>query len=91
MLQKIKITEHPRYKTPIGFSIAFYSLTLIFYVIYGITYQVIWLGMGMLANAAGIMFTAMIILAALIDWIGGLSHAQVSRPGIFYVIYRNAI
>ncbi len=83
MYSKAKILGHPIHPMLVTFPIAFYTSTLIAFIIYGISGSPFWFQVGIVANTAGIIMAAVAATFGFIDWYFGIpSGVEAKTTGI---------
>jgi len=83
MYSKIKIMGHPVHPMLVTFPIAFYTSTLIAFIIYAFSGASFWFRVGITANVAGIGMAAVAATFGFIDWYLGIpSGTDAKSTGI---------
>jgi uncharacterized membrane protein len=79
---KIKIAGHPVHPMLIAFPVTFYTTTLLAFVVYVITDNVMWWQIALRANVAGVITAAVAAVPGLIDWITSIpAHTEAKKTG----------
>lgn len=79
MYSKIKIFEHPIHPMIVAYPIAFYTATLVAYVIYGVHGNTFFFQLAVAANLAGIVMAAVAALPGFIDWAIGIPSGTAAK------------
>jgi uncharacterized membrane protein len=79
MYSKAKIMGHPVHPMLVTFPIAFYSSTLIAFIINGISGSVFWFKVGIAANVAGIVMALIAATFGFIDWNFGIPSGTSAK------------
>jgi uncharacterized membrane protein len=72
MYSKIKLLGHPIHPMLVAFPIAFYTATLVTYLIYLVGGDVFWFRVGVAANIAGVVMAAVAAIPGFLDWALGI-------------------
>jgi uncharacterized membrane protein len=83
MYSKIKILGHPVHPMLVTFPIAFYTSTLITFIIYAFSGSPFWFRVGITANVAGVVMAAVAATFGFLDWYLGIpSGTDAKSTGI---------
>ncbi len=87
MYSKAKIMGHPIHPMLVTFPIAFYTLTLIAFIIYNVSGAAFWFKVGIAANVAGIVMAVTVAIFGFIDWNFGIpSGTSAKSTGIKHML-----
>ena len=70
MYSKVKIAGHPIHPMIIAYPVAFYTATLVCFIVYHSNLNVFWFKVAVVANAAGVVMAVVAALPGFIDWLG---------------------
>jgi uncharacterized membrane protein len=85
MYSRIKIFGHPIHPMLIAYPIAFYTSTLIGFIVYAATNDLFWLKLAIAVNLAGIVMAAVAALPGFIDWLVGIPRqTEAKRDGMIH-------
>lgn len=79
MYSKAKILGHPIHPMLVGFPVAFYTATLVTFIVYGATTNRFWYSVAVVANWAGVVTAAVAALPGLIDWATGIPRRSAAK------------
>src|SRR3954463_2171932 len=79
MYSKAKILGHPIHPMLVGFPVAFYTGTLVAFIVYGATMNMFWFRVACVVNWAGVIMAAVAALPGLIDWALGIPRASAAK------------
>jgi uncharacterized membrane protein len=83
MYSKIKILGHPVHPMLVTFPIAFYTSTLIAFIIYALSGEPFWFRVGITANVAGVVMALVAATFGFLDWYLGIpSGTEAKSTGI---------
>jgi len=86
MYSKAKILGHPLHPMLVGFPVAFYTGTLVSFIVYAATGNVLWFRVGCIANWAGVAMAAVAAVPGFIDWFFGIPRATAAkRTGLIHM------
>lgn len=87
MYSKIKLFGHPIHPMLVAFPIAFYSATLVTYLVYLIGGDVFWFRVGVAANIAGVVMAAVAAVPGFLDWALGIpGDAPAKATGLRHLL-----
>jgi uncharacterized membrane protein len=86
MYSKIKIAGHPIHPMLVGFPVAFYTATMVCYLVYNANADVFWFKVAYVANAAGVATALLAALPGFIDWLGIPSDVPAKKTGVSHMI-----
>src|SRR3954462_4309431 len=72
MYSKIKIFGHPIHPMLIAYPVAFYTATLVCYLVYLLNGDPFWFQVGVIANWAGVVMAAVAAVPGFLDWMLGI-------------------
>src|SRR6478735_1307396 len=79
MYSKAKILGHPIHPMLVGFPVAFYTGTLVAFIVYAATKNVFWFHLAGVVNWAGVVTAALAAVPGLIDWATGIPRASAAK------------
>jgi uncharacterized membrane protein len=85
MYSKVKLFGHPLHPMLVAYPIAFYTSTLIAFLLYGFTADAFWVLVAIVANAAGVLMAAVAAIPGFIDWLGIPSGTAAKRTGLIHL------
>jgi uncharacterized membrane protein len=84
---KVKIFGHPIHPALISFPVAFYTATLVAYVIYAASSHHFWLRVAIAANVAGVVMAVVAAIPGFVDWAFGIpSGTRAKGHGLRHLI-----
>lgn len=83
MYSKIKIFGHPIHPMLVAYPIAFYTATLVCYIVYNSNQNVFWFKVAYAANLAGIIMAVVAALPGFIDWLYIPSNTAAKKRDCF--------
>lgn len=86
MYSKIKIFGHPVHPILVAFPIAFYTATLVCYIIYTSNHDVFWFKVAYVANLAGIIMAVVAALPGFVDWLYIPAKTVAKKTGLFHLL-----
>ncbi len=86
MRSKITIAGHSVHPMLVGFPVAFYTATLVCYIVYNNNDDPFWFKVGVVANVAGVAMAGLAALPGFIDWLFIPSTLKAKRTGLFHMI-----
>ncbi len=86
MYSKIKILGHPLHPILVAYPIAFYTATLVCYVVFNSNHDIFWFKVAYVANLAGIIMAAVAALPGFIDWLNIPPGTRAKKTGVFHLI-----
>jgi uncharacterized membrane protein len=86
MYSKVKILGHPVHPMLVGFPVAFYTATLVGFIVYAATDNPFWYRLAVVANWAGVVTAAVAALPGFIDWAVGIpTHSPAKKTGLIHM------
>lgn len=79
MYSKVKIFGHPVHPMLIAYPIAFYTSTLVAFLIYAANGNGFWFKVAVAANVAGVIMAAVAALPGFIDWAVGIPSGSPAK------------
>lgn len=79
MYSKAKILGHPIHPMLVGFPVAFYTGTLVAFIVYATTMNVFWFHLAGIVNWAGVATAAVAAVPGLIDWATGIPRSSAAK------------
>ena len=86
MYSKVKIAGHPIHPMLIAYPVAFYTATLVCYVVYNSNNNPFWFKVAVVANIAGVAMAALAALPGFIDWLFIPSDSRAKKTGLFHML-----
>ena len=86
MYSKVKLAGHPVHPMLIAFPVAFYTATVVCYVVYNSNNDPFWFKVAYVANIAGVLMAVVAALPGFIDWLNIPSGKKAKRTGMFHMI-----
>ena len=86
MYSKVKIAGHPIHPMLIAYPVAFYTATLVCYIVYNSNHDVFWFKVAHVANGAGVLMGLVAAIPGFIDWLNIPSGKKAKRTGIFHMV-----
>lgn len=86
MSSKVKILGHPVHPMLIAYPVAFYTATLVCYIVYGSNGNPFWFKVAVVANIAGIVMAAIAAIPGFIDWLSIPSDSRAKKTGLFHMV-----
>ena len=86
MHSKVKIAGHPVHPMLIAFPVAFYTATLVCYIVYSSNQNPFWFKVAVVANIAGVVMAAVAAIPGFIDWLFIPSGSGAKKTGLFHMI-----
>lgn len=79
MYTKAKLFGHPIHPMLIAFPVAFYTSTLVLFIVYAATRDVFWCRVATVANWAGVVMGATAAVPGFIDWATGIPRGTEAK------------
>jgi uncharacterized membrane protein len=86
MYSKVKIAGHPVHPMLIAYPVAFYTATLVCYIVYSSNQNPFWFKVAVVANIAGVVMAAVAAIPGFIDWLFIPSDSRAKKTGLFHMI-----
>lgn len=86
MYSKIKIAGHPLHAMLVPFPVAFYTATMVCFLMYHSNSDPFWLKVAMKANIAGVATAALAALPGFIDWLNIPNEKKAKKVGIAHML-----
>jgi uncharacterized membrane protein len=85
MYSKVKIFGHPVHPMLVAYPVAFYTATLVCYIVYNSNGNAFWFKVAVLANIAGVVMAAVTAIPGFIDWLNIPSDSRAKKTGLFHM------
>lgn len=86
MYSKLKIFGHPIHPMIVAYPIAFYTSTLVAFLLYALTGDAFWVRVAIAANVAGVVMAVVAAVPGFIDWLVGIpSGTAAKRTGLIHL------
>lgn len=86
MYSKAKLLGHPIHPMLVGFPVAFYTGTLVTFIVYAVTMNPFWYRVAGVANWAGVVTAAVAALPGLVDWATGIPpRTAAKKTGLLHM------
>jgi uncharacterized membrane protein len=72
MYSKVNIAGHPLHPMLVAFPIAFYTATLVAFIVYAVNGNPFWFRLAYTANAAGVIMALVAAIPGFLDWYKGI-------------------
>ncbi|HET7545106.1 MAG TPA: DUF2231 domain-containing protein [Polyangiaceae bacterium] len=79
MYSKAKVLGHPIHPMLVGFPVAFYTGTLVAFIVYAATMDLFWFRLACVVNWAGVGTAALAAVPGLIDWATGIPRSSPAK------------
>ncbi len=87
MYSKIKIFGHPLHPMLVAFPIAFYTSTLVAFIVYAALQDPFWFRLAYTANAAGVVMALVAALPGFLDWLLGIPRkSEAKKHGLQHML-----
>lgn len=86
MYSKLKILGHPIHPMLIAYPVAFYTATVVCYIVYHSNANPFWFKVAVAANIAGVIMAVIAALPGFIDWLFIPSGTKPKRTGVFHML-----
>jgi uncharacterized membrane protein len=86
MYSKVKIAGHPLHPMLVAFPVAFYTATLVCYIVYSSNKDPFWFKVALTANIAGAVMAAVAALPGFIDWLNIPRDSRAKKTGLFHMM-----
>jgi uncharacterized membrane protein len=86
MYSKVKLAGHPVHPMLIAFPVAFYTATVVCYLVYNSNQDLFWFKVAYVANIAGVVMAVVAALPGFIDWLNIPSGKKAKRTGMFHMV-----
>jgi uncharacterized membrane protein len=86
MYSKIKVLGHPLHPMLVGFPVAFYTATLVAFIVYAAGSNPFWYRVGCVANWAGVVTAAVAAVPGFLDWALGVPRrSPAKKTGLIHM------
>src|SRR5438105_13011174 len=79
MYTRIRIFGHPVHPMLVGFPVAFYTATLVGFIVFAANHAPFWFKLAMAANIAGVGMAVLAALPGFIDWALGIPRGSRAK------------
>lgn len=86
MYSKVKIAGHPIHPMLVAFPVAFYTATLVCYLVYNSNEDPFWFKVGLVANIAGVAMAALAAIPGFIDWLFIPKDSKAKKTGLSHMV-----
>jgi uncharacterized membrane protein len=86
MYSKVKIAGHPVHPMLIAYPVAFYTATLVCYIVYSSNNNPFWFKVAVVANIAGVVMAALAAIPGFIDWLNIPADSRAKKTGLFHLL-----
>ena len=86
MYSKVKIAGHPIHPMLVAYPVAFYTATLVCYIVYSSNSNPFWFKVAVVANIAGAIMAAVAAIPGFIDWLFIPSGVKAKKTGLSHMI-----
>lgn len=86
MYSKIKIAGHPVHPMIIAYPVAFYTATLVCFIVYSSNADPFWFKVAVVANGAGILMAVVAALPGFIDWLNIPGTKRAKTVGLNHML-----
>ena len=91
MYSKVKILGHPIHPMLVGFPVAFYTATLVAFIVYASNMNPFWYRLACVANWAGVITAVVAALPGFIDWAMGIPRrSPAKKMGLLHMAFNVA-
>jgi uncharacterized membrane protein len=85
MYSKVKIFGHPIHPMLVAYPVAFYTATLVCYIVYNSNQNPFWFKVAVVANIAGVIMAAVAAIPGFIDWLFIPARTAPKTTGLFHL------
>jgi uncharacterized membrane protein len=87
LYSKIKLLGHPIHPMLVAFPVAFYTSTLVGYLLYQALGDTFWFRLGFAANVAGVVMAAIAAIPGFLDWLLGIPNRSPAKgTGLLHML-----
>ena len=86
MYSKIKPLGHPIHPMLVSFPVAFYTATLVCYIVYSANNNPFWFKVAVVANIAGAVMALLAAIPGFLDWLFIPAESRAKKTGVFHMI-----
>ena len=86
MYSKVKIAGHPIHPMLIAYPVAFYTATLVCYIVYSSNQNPFWFKVAVVDNIAVAAMAAVAALPGFIDWLFIPKDSRAKKTGLFHMV-----
>lgn len=86
MYSKIKLLGHPIHPMLVSFPVAFYTATLVCYIVYSANNNPFWFKVAVVANIAGAVTALLAAIPGFLDWLFIPAESRAKKTGVFHML-----
>ena len=86
MYSKVKIAGHPVHPMLVAYPVAFYTATLVCYIVYSANDDPFWFRVAVIANIAGAGMAGVAAIPGFIDWLFIPKDSRAKKTGLFHML-----
>ena len=86
MESKVRIAGHPVHPMIVAYPIAFYTATLVSFIVYNSNLNSFWFKIAVVANSAGVIMAVVAALPGFIDWLGIPKFRKAKKIGLNHLL-----
>lgn len=86
MYSKIKLFGHPIHPMLIAYPVAFYTATLVCYIVYNANHNPFWFKVAVVANIAGAVTALLAAIPGFLDWIFIPAAVKAKKTGAYHML-----
>jgi uncharacterized membrane protein len=86
MYSRVKIAGHPVHPMLVAYPVAFYTATLVCYIVYSSNNNPFWFKVAIVANIAGVVMAAVAAIPGFIDWLNIPADSRAKKTGLFHLL-----
>ncbi|HMK05170.1 MAG TPA: DUF2231 domain-containing protein [Ferruginibacter sp.] len=87
MKTRVTIAGHSVHAMLIAFPVAFYTATLVCYIVYAVNGNPFWFKVAVVANISGTISAAVAAIPGFIDWLFIAPDSSAKKTGFFHLIF----
>jgi uncharacterized membrane protein len=91
LYSKVKVLDHPLHPMLVAFPVAFFTTTLVAFIVYATGGDPAWFRVGYGANVAGVVGALVAAIPGFIDWISIPNHLEAKRVGVLHMALNLAV
>jgi uncharacterized membrane protein len=86
MYSKVKIAGHPVHPMLVAYPVAFYTATLVCYIVFSSNQDPFWFKVAVVANIAGVVMAAVAAVPGFVDWLFIPKDSRAKKTGLFHML-----